>query len=268
MPHSFRERLLRGDVLVGPMVCLSSPEVVEILCGAGFDWLFLEAEHAPATPQSLQHMMIAAGDTPCVVRLPNHDEIWVKRALDMGAAGVIVPQVNSAEQAREVVRFAKYAPVGQRGVGVSRAHGYGYAVVDYIARANQDTAVIVQAEHIDAVKNIEAITDVPGLDAVLIGPYDLSASMGKMGRVNDPEVVEAISVVARTAKRKNLKLGFFGVSVDAVKPYVESGFTLIAAGVDTMLLGQAASLLCKTLKGDASAKVVVENAAKLSVVGL
>ncbi len=248
MPNSFRARLRRGEVLLGPMVCLSSPEVVEILCGAGFDWLFLEAEHAPASPLTLQHMMIAARDTPCVVRLPNHDEIWVKRALDMGAAGVIVPQVNTAEQARAVVRFAKYAPLGQRGVGVSRAHGYGYAVADYIARANDDTAVIVQAEHIDAVRNIDAITDVPGLDAVLIGPYDLSASMGKMGQVNDPEVVAAINVVASAARRKNLKLGFFGVSVEAVKPYLAEGFTLIAAGVDTMMLGQAASDLRRALK--------------------
>lgn len=256
MPNSFRARLRRGDLLVGPMVCLSSPEVVEILCGAGFDWLFLEAEHAPASPLTLQHMMIAARDTPCVVRLPNHDEIWVKRALDMGAAGVIVPQVNTADQARAVVRFAKYAPLGQRGVGVSRAHGYGYAVADYIARANDDTAVIVQAEHIEAVRNIDAITDVPGLDAVLIGPYDLSASMGKMGQVNDPEVVAAIKVVADAARRKNLKLGFFGVSVEAVKPYLAEGFTLIAAGVDTMMLGQAASELCRALKSQVPSATV------------
>ena len=256
MPNSFRARLRRGDLLVGPMVCLSSPEVVEILCGAGFNWLFLEAEHAPASPLTLQHMMIAARDTPCVVRLPNHDEIWVKRALDMGAAGVIVPQVNTADQARAVVRFAKYAPLGQRGVGVSRAHGYGYAVADYIARANDDTAVIVQAEHIEAVRNIDAITDVPGLDAVLIGPYDLSASMGKMGQVNDPEVVAAIKVVADAARRKNLKLGFFGVSVEAVKPYLAEGFTLIAAGVDTMMLGQAASELCRALKSQVPSATV------------
>lgn len=260
MPTSFRERLRRGDLLVGPMVCLSSPEVVEVLCGAGFDWLFLEAEHAPVSPQALQHMMIAARDVPCVVRLPNHDEIWVKRALDMGAAGVIVPQVNTAAQARDLVRFAKYAPAGARGVGVSRAHGYGYAVADYIARANQDTAVIVQAEHIDAVRNIEAITDVPGLDAVLIGPYDLSASMGKMGQVNDPEVVAAFDTVATTARRKNLKLGFFGVSADAVKTRVAEGFTLIAAGVDTMLLGQAASNLYRELKPTPAKQVVKEAA--------
>jgi 2-dehydro-3-deoxyglucarate aldolase len=248
LSNSFRDRLRRGDLLIGPMVCLSSPEVVEILCGAGFDWLFLEAEHAPASPLALQHMMIAARDTPCVVRLPNHDEIWIKRVLDMGAAGVIVPQVNTADQARNMVRYAKYAPEGQRGVGVSRAHGYGYAVADYIARANQETAVIVQAEHIDAVHNIDAITDVSGLDAVLIGPYDLSASMGKMGQVNDPEVVAAIDSVARAARRKNLRLGFFGVSVDAVKSRLAEGFTLIAAGVDTMMLGQAASELCRALK--------------------
>ena len=175
----------------------------------------------------------------------------------MGAAGVIVPQVNTAEQARAIVRYAKYAPEGQRGVGVSRAHGYGYAVADYIARANQDTAVIVQAEHIDAVRNIDAITDVPGLDAVLIDPYDLSATMGKMGQVSNPEVVAAIDNVACTARKKNLRLGFFGVSVEAVKSRLADGFRLIAAGVDTMMLGQAASEICRALKAqaDAGAKV-------------
>ncbi len=248
MSNSFRQRLRKGERLIGPMVCLGSPEIVEILCGAGFDWLFLDAEHSPMSPLILQHMIMAARDVPCVVRLPNHDEQWLKSALDCGAAGVIVPQVNTADQARALVRYAKYAPDGQRGVGVARAHGYGRGFADYIGRANEDTAVIVQAEHIDAVKNIDAITSVPGIDAIFVGPYDLSASMGKSGQVADPEVVAAIDKVAKTALAKNVRMGIFGVSADAVKPQLAHGFTLMAVGVDTMLLGQAARGLCEAMK--------------------
>ena len=248
MSDAFRTRLRRGDLLIGTIVGLDSPEVIEILTGAGFDWLFLDAEHAPVSPQSLQRLIIAAGKTPCLVRLPNQEEIWVKRALDCGAAGIIVPQVNDAEQAANIVRYAKYAPLGARGIGISRAQGYGYGVADYIGRANEETVVMVQAEHIEAVINIEAIAAVPGIDGFFVGPYDLSASMNKIGQVTDPEVVAAIEAVNRAGQAHGLRLGIFGVSPEAVAPRIAAGFTLIACGVDTMLLGTAARTIVSSLK--------------------
>src|SRR5262249_5083042 len=156
----------------------------------------------------------AGAAMPCVVRLPVAAEVPIKKALDVGAAGIIAPQVNSAVQAEQIVRLAKYAPAGARGVGIGRAHRYGLKLREYIADANQRTAVIVQAEHIDAVRNIESIVGVEGIDAVLIGPYDLSASLGRLGQVDHPDVVQAIDRVTEVCLQNGVRLGIFGVSVD------------------------------------------------------
>lgn len=244
MTHHFRKRLIEGELLIGTMVTLGAPEVAEILAAAGFDWLFLDAEHATFTPQGMQRMLQAAGrSTPCLVRLPTAGEVAIKQALDIGAAGIIAPQVNSAEQAEQVVRLAKYAPEGTRGVGIARAQGYGMNFQAYVDSANAEAAVIVQAEHIEAVNRIEAIVAVPGLDAVLVGPYDLSASMGKLGQVTDPEVQQAIEHVTGVCLGAGVRLGIFGLSPAAVQPYIEVGYTLITVGVDTVMLGQAATAI-------------------------
>lgn len=249
MAHGFRARLLQGDLLIGTMVTLNAPEVAELLSAVGCDWLFLDAEHSVLDARALQGMLQGAGAmTPCLVRVSTAAEVPIKQALDIGAAGIIVPQVNSAMQAEQVVQWAKYAPAGTRGAGVARAHGYGWTFGNYINRANQDTAVIVQAEHIDAVHQIEAIVRVPGIDAVFIGPYDLSGSLGLLGQIDHPSVIEAIDYVTAVCQAANMRLGIFGVSADAVKPYLAQGYTLIVAGVDTLLLAQAASTLLGQLK--------------------
>jgi len=241
MKHNFRQRLLEGQRLIGTVVSLNSPEVIEILVKAGFDWLFIDAEHSPLDAGALQRLLQAAGSQfPCVIRIPDHAEISIKRALDMGAAGIIVPQVNSAEQAEKIVGYAKYAPRGSRGVGLARAHGYGFDLDEYIGRANDSTAVIVQAEHIRAVENIREIASVKGVDAVLVGPYDLTASMGIIGQVTDPEVTAAIDTVTAACTQLGVRLGIFGLSANAVENYARSGYTLLTVGIDAVLLGQAA----------------------------
>lgn len=248
MPHEFRTRLLRGDRLIGPMVTLPAPEIAELLAAIGFDWLFLDAEHGTFDARALQAMVQAAGrSTPCLVRVAQAAEVPIKQALDIGAAGIIVPQVNSAEQARQVVGWARYAPDGSRGVGVARAHGYGLTLSEYIRTANATTTVVVQAEHIDAVRNIEAIVAVAGINAVLIGPYDLSGSLNRLGEVDHPEVRAAIEHVTAVCRAAGMPLGIFGVSADAVRPYIAQGYTLITAGVDTLLLAQAAAALLRQL---------------------
>ena len=248
MTPSFRQRLIAGERLNGTLISLGSPEVAEVLAGLGFDWFFLDNEHSPLEALELQGIIRAAGSTPCVVRVSHSAEVPIKKALDIGAAGIIAPMVNSAEQAAQVVSWAKYPPAGTRGVGIGRAHGYGLKFQDYVQRANAEVAVIVQCEHIDAVNNIEAIVRVPGVDAVLIGPYDLSASMGRLGQVTHPEVVAAIDRVTAACRTVNVPLGIFGLSAQAVQPYIERGYTLIVAGVDTVLLGQAAAQLLAQLK--------------------
>jgi len=250
MTHDFRARLRHGERLLGTMITLPAPEVAELMAAVGFDWLFIDAEHGVFATHALQAMLQGAGaTTPCVVRVSAAAEVPIKQALDIGAAGVIVPQVNSAAQAKQVVGWAKYAPVGTRGVGVGRAHGYGLQLGAYLETANDRTAVIVQAEHRDAVANIEAIVRVAGIDAVLIGPYDLSASLGRMGQVDHPDVVSAIDHVSAVCREAGVPLGIFGVSAAAVLPYLNKGYTLIVAGVDTVLLGQAGQGLLAQLRG-------------------
>jgi 2-keto-3-deoxy-L-rhamnonate aldolase RhmA len=248
MPASFRARLRSGERLIAPLVTLDSPAVAELLVAVGFDWLFIDAEHAPLDAARMQGLMQAAGGTPCVVRLAAGEEIDIKRALDVGAAGVIAPQVNSADHARRIVRAAKYAPMGQRGLGIARAHRYGLRVREYMESANEDTAVIVQAEHRDAVAAIEEIVRVDGVDGVLIGPYDLSASLGLPGAVDHPQVRDAIARVRDACEKAALPIGIFGVTADAVRPYIDQRFTMIVAGVDTMLLGHAASSLLAAVR--------------------
>lgn len=242
MPEDFRTRLRNGELLCGTMLTLPTPAVAEILADAGFDWLFVDGEHGPLDVAELLSILQAVGDRiPCVVRVPVADEVWIKRVLDLGAVGVIAPQVNDAATAAAVVSAARYAPQGSRGVGLARAHGYGMAFQDYIDRANAEIAVIVQAEHADAVENIEAIVEVPGIDAVLLGPYDLAASLGKMGDINDPLVTDAIDRVVSVSQAAGLPLGYFGVSAEAVRPWVDRGCHLVIAGTDTLFLGGAAA---------------------------
>ena len=249
MTGDFRSRLRAGETLIGTMVTLAAPAVVEVLAEIGFDWLFLDAEHGPLETPELQGLLQAAGDRiSCLVRVPAAEETPIKKALDLGAAGVIVPQVNTPEQAERVVRFCRYPPEGARGVGIARAHGYGLRFQPYVASANAQTTLVVQAEHIEAVENIEQIVSVPGVDAVLVGPYDLSASLGRMGEIEHPSVVEAIAQVTRTCRAAGVPLGIFGVTASAVQPYIESGYTLLVAGVDTLMLGHAAKGILTELR--------------------
>ncbi len=249
MGHEFRARLKRGDRLLGTMVTLPSAATAEILADVGFDWLFVDGEHGPLETAELAAILQVAGDkTACIVRVPQCAEVPIKKALDLGAAGIIVPQVNTAEQAANAVRYARYAPEGARGVGLARAHGYGQRFREYLDAANREIAVIVQAEHALAVENIDAIVRVPGVDAVLLGPYDLSASLGKMGQVDDPTVVTAIRRVTDACRVARMPLGYFGVTAAAVAAYAAQGYTLIVAGVDTLFLGNGAKALLAELK--------------------
>ncbi len=246
---SFRSRLLGGETLLGTMVTLPNAAVAEILADIGFDWLFVDGEHGPLETHDIEAILQAVGHrTPCLVRVPAGAEIPIKAALDLGADGIIVPQVNTADEAARVVQWSRYAPLGSRGVGLARAHGYGRRFKEYVETANERTVVVVQAEHIRAVENIDAIVKVPGIDAVLLGPYDLSASLGKMGQIDDPVVTAAIDRVTAACRAARIPLGYFGVTASAVQPYLERGYTLITAGVDTLLLSQSAGQLLKQLQ--------------------
>lgn len=248
MNATFRERLRNHEKLLGTMVCLPSPSVAEILADVGFDWLFVDTEHGAIEHNDIVSIVNAARSCPCVVRVPDHSEVAIKSVLDLGVAGIIVPLVNSADEAARIVSLAKYPPQGRRSVGIARAQGYGFHFADYVKRANDETAVILQIEHIDGVKNVDAILAVEGIDAILLGPYDLSASLGKIGQITDPEVVAAIETVKAAVAAKGLPLGLFGVTADALATSFAMGYSLLAVGTDTIFLGTAAREAYRKLK--------------------
>ena len=248
----FAERLRAGELLVGTIVTLAAPAVAELLSQAGLDWLWIDTEHAPLDAAAAQ-MLLQAARIPCIVRTADGSEATLKKALDMGADGVIVPLVNTAEQARAIVACSKYPPMGRRAIGLVRAQAYGFELERTVQTANQRTSVIVQIEHIEGVRNIDAICAVQGIDAVFVGPYDLSGSMGLTGQVTHPQVLAAINQVRVAAQKAGRRLGIYGHTAERALAFLDEGYTLIAVGMDTSLLGGAARAVAAAFAGRRSA---------------
>jgi 2-keto-3-deoxy-L-rhamnonate aldolase RhmA len=249
MNSKFRAGLKNGDVLIGTLITIPATEVADIMIEAGFDWLFVDTEHAPFNAKDALKILQTAGDRcPCVVRIPANEEVWIKKALDIGADGIIAPQVNSAPEAEQIVRLCKYPPQGARSVGIGRAHKYGLGFKEYVAKANDEVAVILQAENTNALNNISEIVEVPGIDAIFIGPYDLSASMGKMGKVNDPDVRKAIATIADCCLNAGLRVGIFVDTAETASAFIQQGFSLIAISTDGLYMALGAKEMLNSLK--------------------
>ena len=249
MNLNFRQRLHAGEPLFGSLLNMPSASVAEVLAAAGFDWLFIDSEHGPIGTSALLSILQAVDQRlACIVRISELNGGAIKRTLDAGAHGIIVPQIETAAAAAELVRYGRYAPLGERGMGLGRAHGYGFSFADYVAKANDAITLVIQVEHVRAVENIDSIAAVDGIDAVFIGPYDLSASLGVAGKIDHPRVIEAIEHVTQTCHKAGRALGYFGVDAAAVEPYVAAGYTLVCAGIDCLLLGQSAERLVNALK--------------------
>lgn len=247
MHNALKAKLLQGKATIGTWHMIGHPAVSEILAQAGFDWVALDVEHGVFPwPQALGLIQAIQGQgCAALVRLPISAPEHFKWALDAGADGVIVPMIRSAEDARQAVAYTKYPPEGERGIGISRAHGYGATFSDYVATANAETLVIVQIEHIDAVNAIDAICAVPGVDAVFIGPYDLSGTMGLMGQVRHPDVEAAVARVLYVAQQAGVVAGLLigDPQPGEVARRVAEGFRLISVGVDSLMLVNAARAL-------------------------
>ena len=245
---NFRQRLLAKETLIGTLISIPSTEIVELCSQIGFDWLFIDAEHGSFGPTEVFTLLQAAHECPCLVRIPGPDEAWIKKVLDAGATGIIVPQINSVEQAHSIVNFAKYPPQGKRGVGLGRAHTYGYKFSSYLENANEQTVIVLQAENQAAVECIDDIAQIAGVDAVLIGPYDLSASLGHTGEIAHANVQAAIKKISQGCKNHNTCLGIFGVCAEDVEPYKAMGFSLLTVGVDTLFVESAATAALSQLR--------------------
>lgn len=188
---------------------MSDPLVTEIVAAAGFDFVFIDGEHGEIDRNTAMHHLMAVNGTDCasLYRVPSCNHTEIKRIIDFCPAGIIVPMVMNAEQAAEAIAAMRYPPEGNRGVGFRRGVGYEPVTEEYWELSRHEPMVILQIEHIEAVRDLDRILALPGLDSVLVGPYDLSASMGKAGLWDDPEVKEAYDTVARKAHEAGVLLG-------------------------------------------------------------
>lgn len=245
---NFRARLVQRERLIGTLLTIPAPALAEMCADAGFDWLFVDMEHGAFDLDAVERVAQAVGERcACVVRVPSNDRVWIGKVLDLGVSGIIVPQVNSAAEAADAVRAAKYPPHGARGIGSGRASRYGAHLNEYLVGANDETAVIVQIEHADAVRHLEEIVRTPGVDALIIGPFDLSGSLGKPGRIADDDVQAAIAYVRETAVTREIPVGIFSPTVEQAQRAWIAEDTLILVGADVLLFGHAVRALLHEL---------------------
>jgi len=241
---TLKEKIKGGKLTLGSWITIGNSAVAEILAKAGFDWLAIDMEHTAINVDQcadLIRVIDLCGVAP-FVRVGANDSLLIKQAMDAGAHGVIVPMVNSKEEAERAVESVKYPPVGKRGVGLARAQGYGTTFIEYKDWAANESIVIVQIEHIDAVNNLEEIFSVEGVDAFIVGPYDLSGSLGVPGDFEDKKVEEALDKIVDISKNMNMSSGYHVVSTDynLVKEKIKQGYSFIAYGVDFLFLGESA----------------------------
>lgn len=238
---TFIEKLRGPKPILGTIVSLPSPELSELLSLTGFDWLFIDMEHGTMSNGDAQRMVQAIkNDCSAVVRVAENNPILIKQALDIGADGIIVPLVNTASQAQQAVSSAKYPPLGNRSVGIARAHNYGINFADYIQHANDSVAVIIQIEHEEAVRNLDEILAVDGIDGVFIGPYDLSGSLNKLGDIFSEPVQQAIQEVKAKCRKKNIPVGLFSQNPASIQDELTNGATFLAVGTDTFFVWNGA----------------------------
>lgn len=245
-------KLRRCQPMVGSWLQINSPDVAEMMSNAGFEWLTIDMEHGAISVGDLPNLIraIELGGAVPLVRISENDPFLIKRVLDAGAEGIIVPMVKSASEVGNAIRAAKYPPEGMRGVGYSRANRYGIGFGEYVNRINRDVMVIAQIEHIDAVRDVENIFSVKGLDGFIIGPYDLSGSMGKIGRLHDAEIQSAIRKTLRAGLAHKVAAGIHVIAPDVqeVRRRRKEGFRFIAVSTDAFMLGRCATEIVNSLE--------------------
>jgi 2-keto-3-deoxy-L-rhamnonate aldolase RhmA len=249
---TLKEKLRNKELTLGSWITLGHPAIAEIMAQAGFDWLTVDMEHSAITLHQAQQLIQTiglSGVTP-LVRVGHNDPNEIKRVMDAGSHGVIVPMVNSREEAERAVASVKYPPQGFRGVGLARAQKYGADFEGYRKWNETQSVVIVQVEHIKAVENLEAILAVEGVDGFLVGPYDLSGSLGVPGQFDHPDVVAALDRVKEVTARMNAVSGFHVISSDQAETAkkIEEGYRFLAYSLDILFLGDTCRQGLKNLR--------------------
>lgn len=237
-PNKLKRDLAAGKVCIGATITMQNTVVAELFSHVGLDWIWFEMEHSATSDGGALAMLQATNgaDVCTVVRVPWNDKTMIKRALDNGPDGIIIPLVNTAEEAEAAVRAMKYPPAGERGAGLSRAQCYGIHMAEYMQTANDEVMTTLMIEHVIAVKNIDQILAVKGVDSVMVGALDLSGSMGLLGNTSHPEVEAAIQKVLAATKKAKVPCGIITTSPEAANERIKQGFTQIIIGIDVLYL--------------------------------
>ena len=239
-----RENLRAGKPTIGCFLGLGSPNVAGLMAHAGFDWLVIETEHDSLDSAQVEHMLMAMDGTDVVpiVRVPSADHVHIQRALDLGAMGVLVPLIKSAEEARAVVSATRYPPEGTRSWGPLRASRYTFDADDYLERANDNILVALILETREAVDDIEAIAAVPGVDALALGPWDMSLALGLDPRkLPLPEIDSVLELALEVGRKTGVAVGDGANTPEGVRQLQAKGVTFLQCGPDYNLLIRAAT---------------------------
>ncbi len=235
-----KKNLKEKKVTIGTWLTIPRQEIVEIFANAGFEWVTIDIEHSAIDYGDVLNLIghIQGNGMEALVRVSGNNEAEIKKVMDAGANGVIVPMIKTKEEIENAISYVKYPPMGKRGVGLSRAQKYGFGFDKYKDWVKKESVVIAQIEHIDAVKNLESILSVSDLDGIIIGPYDLSASTGFPGEYNKPIVLEALNKITKLTLESDKSLGFHVIEPEAneILKKIELSYNFIAFSVDFIFL--------------------------------
>ncbi|MDO5619787.1 HpcH/HpaI aldolase family protein [Kocuria sp.] len=247
LPPTFADQLTDATrPLVGSWVCSGSPMAAEITAGSGVDWILFDGEHSPIELETMSSLLRAAAPYPAtaVVRVPSLDTVFIKQVLDLGAQNIMVPMVDTPEQAQQAAAAMFYPPRGVRGIGSALARSARWnGVPDYLHRAHELVSLTVQIESVTAVDNAAEIAAVEGVDAVFVGPADLAASMGLIGQQTHPEVTDAVLRVFTAVKAAGKRVGVNAFDPAQAKKYAEAGADFVAVTSDVTVLAQGTRAL-------------------------
>lgn len=255
--NSFKQALKDGRAQIGLWHGLFSPYVSELLAATGFDWLCIDAEHSPNDPRNVQAQLQAIASYPvqAVVRTLSDETALLKQYLDIGAQTLLVPMVESAQQAARIVASTRYPPRGIRGVGSALARASRWNQVnDYLQHCETQICVLIQVESVLGLESLEAIARTEGVDGVFFGPADLAASMGLLGRSADAQVQQAITDGIATVRAAGKAAGVLTADVAIAQRYLAAGAQFVAVGVDTLLLVRAATELASAFKSSSASR--------------
>jgi 2-keto-3-deoxy-L-rhamnonate aldolase RhmA len=232
--------MLSGGLALGVSVTIPDPFVTEVVGGAGFDFVLIDAEHSPIAVDQLQMMLIAlrSSQSTVLVRPAANDPALIKQILDLGAEGLVVPEVDDAAACAAAVAAARYPPLGRRGFGPRRAARLDGGRPAYLARADEEVAVLVMIESAAAVAGIDAILKTPGLDGIMVGPADLAATMGHLSDLSHPDVRSAVDDVRDACERHSVPFGIFAATEQAARDWAAAGARFMTVGADTQFIDQ------------------------------